>query len=362
MSRWYVIACLLGTIFIAIIPILAQNSDGAEATVTIGWFGPLSGPVASLGEQNLRGIELAIRAFKAARIRLITEDDTFSVKSSLSAYEKIKAESPLIVLSPTYNGVLALAPKADRDKVLVANSLDASSEIANAGEFILGLGYYADGHGAHFAKAISSHNAKRVAVFYNQGETFTQLIVDAFKESYAGNIVLVEGYNPSSSDFRASIIKMKRLNVDTVLLIGWDEAGLVVRQSNDVGFRPAIFGLASFTSPGFSSNAGQHSLDLFCLDWDSNSEEFQELERLYKAQYGQAPSQPLFVALGYDVMTLVLKALEMGRSTEEFQQNIFDVSFKGLTGYYKLDRDGIVRGVVSQNKIMKLSNFPQSAR
>lgn len=357
MNTWCKAAYFWAAMLIAVAPLQAQTLKGAEAVVTVGWFGPLSGPVASLGEQNLKGIELAIRAFKADRIKLIVEDDQFTVKNSVSAYEKLKAERPLIVLSPTYNGVLALAPKADRDRVLIANSLDASSEIAKAGELTLGLGYYADGHGANFAKAISNHKAQRVAVFYNQGESFTQLIVNAFKDSYAGKIVLVEGYNPASSDFRASIIRMKRLNVDTVLLIGWDEAGLFVKQSNNVGFLPAIFGLASFTSPGFLSNAGKTSLDLYCLDWDSNSEEFQEIERLYKQQYGQAPSQPLFVALGYDAMTLVLKALERSGSPEEFQKNLFGISFKGLTGHYKLDSDGIVRGATSQNKVVKLSNL-----
>jgi hypothetical protein len=48
--------------------------------------------------------------------------------------------------------------------------------------------------------------------------------------------VMIESYSPSSRDFRSSIIKMKNLKVDTVLLIGWDESGFFVRQSEDLGF------------------------------------------------------------------------------------------------------------------------------
>jgi branched-chain amino acid transport system substrate-binding protein len=356
MNKRVLVALFLSVIFPVTSKALAQNSAPQANVATVGWFGPLSGPVASLGQQNLRGVELAIKDFGAGRVKLRTEDDQFSVKNSFSAYEKLKAENIFIMLSPTYNGVVGLAPKADRDKVFVANSLDASSEIAKAGEYVLGLGYYADGHGQNFARAISDHHAKRVAVFYNQGETFTQLIVNGFKEHYSGTIALTEGYNPSSSDFRSSIAKMKSLNVDTVLLIGWDETGLFVRQANDVGFLPAVFGLASFTSPGFLRNAGRTKLKLYCLGWDPNSKESQEIVRRYRDSYGEAPTEPLFVALGYDAMSLVLKAFEKGSTLAEFQSSIFTTSFTGLTGYYQLDRDGIVRGITSQNNVVRVNN------
>lgn len=338
-------------------PLLSTRAEEAVGdNVAIGWFGPLSGPVASLGEDNLRGVQLAIKEFGTTRVRLLIEDDRFSAKDSLSAYEKLKSQKVFMMMSPTYNGVIALASKANRDKMFLANSLDASSAIAEAGEYVLGLGYYADGHGNNFAQTISHHGAKRVAVFYNEGETFTQLIVDAFKEKYRGNVVMIESYSPSSRDFRSSIIKMKNLNADTVLLIGWDESGFFVRQSEDLGFTPSIFGLASFTSPGFLSNAGRFNLGLYYLGWDAQSKEYQDIVRRYQEQYGEAPSQPLFVALGYDAMTFVLKTLDKGASPEQFRKNIFSTSFRGLTGNISLDQDGIVRGITSQSRLFKVEN------
>jgi branched-chain amino acid transport system substrate-binding protein len=354
MKRALLILATLAVIAIAESPLKTQAEEAVAGTVAIGWFGPLSGPVASLGEQNLRGVQLAVKDFGAGRVKLLTEDDRFTAKDALSAYEKLKFEKVFMMMSPTYNGVIALASKANRDKIFVANSLDASSEVANAGEYVLGLGYYADGHGNNFAQAILRHGARRVAVFYNQGETFTQLIVNAFKEKYPGNIVLIEGYDPSSTDFRTSIAKMKNLNVDTVLLIGWDESGFFVRQSDDLGFTPSIFGLASFTSPGFLSNAGKCNLTLYYLGWDPQSKEYQEIVRRYKEQYGEAPSQPLFVALGYDAMTFVLKTLDKGLAPEQFRENIYSTSFHGLTGSFRLDGDGIVRGITSQSRLFKV--------
>ena len=348
-----VLATLVMTVIVES-PLKAQQKEAVVDAVAIGWFGPLSGPVASLGEQNLRGVQLAIKDFGAGRVKLLAEDDRFTAKDSLSAYEKLKSEKVFMMMSPTYNAVIALASKAGRDKILVANSLDASSEVANAGEYVLGLGYYADGHGNNFAQAILRHGASRVAVFYNQGETFTQLIVNAFKEKYPGNVVLIEGYDPSSTDFRTSITKMKNLNVDTVLLIGWDESGFFVRQSDTLGFTPSVFGLASFTSLGFLSNAGKSKLSLYYLGWDPQSKEYQEIVLRYKEQYGEAPSQPLFVALGYDAMTFVLKTLDRGLTPEQFRKNIYSTSFHGLTGNFQLDNDGIVRGITSQSRLFKV--------
>ncbi len=331
-----------------------RGSDKIGDKVSIGWFGPLSGPVASLGEQNLRGIQLAIKDHGNGMIDLRTEDDQFTAKNSLSAYEKLKTENVFMMMSPTYNGIMALASKADGDKIFVANSIDASSEIAKAGEYLLGIGYYADGHGTNFARTIEASGGKKVAVFYNQGETFTQLIVNAFKEQFKGNLVLTEGYQPGITDFRTVVSKMKDLGVDTVLLIGWDETGFFIRQSDELNFAPTVFGLASFTSPGFLGNAGKINLPLYYLGWDQESKEYKEIVRKYKEEYKSEPSQPLFVALGYDAMTFILKTLEKGSNPEEFRKNLYDTSVKGLTGTLELDDDGIVRGITAQSKLFKV--------
>ncbi len=333
---------------------LRPGQVSATDTTTIGWLGPLSGPVASLGEENLRGVQLAIREYGDTKVTLLVEDDQFLVRNSVSAYETLKARKAFIMMSPTYNGVIALAAKADRDKIFLANCLDASSEIALAGEYVLGLGYYADGHGNNFARTLSELGARKVAVFYNDGETFTQLIVNSFKKNYSGKIALIEGYGPTSSDFRATITKMRNLAVDTVLLIGWDEAGLFVKQSNEMGFLPTIVGLASFTSSGFLKNAGTFKNTVHYLGWDPLSKAYQEIVQLYKREYGQEPSQPLFVALGYDAMTFMLKALEKGRTPEDFRTSIYSTSVEGLTGTLQLDSDGIVRGITSQSKLYKV--------
>jgi branched-chain amino acid transport system substrate-binding protein len=344
-------------VIIVLVVLIVVNKRGSNTPtdkVTFGWFGPLSGPVASLGEQNLRGVQLAIKDYGHGRVNLKTEDDQFTVKSSISAYEKLKAEDVFMMLSPTYNGIMALAPTADKDKMLVANSIDSSSEIAKAGEYVLGIGYYADGHGTNFARKIEASNAKKVAIIYNQGETFTKLIVDSFKQQYKGEIVMVEGYKPNDTDFRTVISKLKSSNVDTVFLIGWDESGFFIKQSGELNYTPTVFGLASFTSPGFLGNAGKTKIPMYYLGWDQESKEYKDIVLKYKTEYKDEPSQPLFVALGYDAMTLVLKTLDKNTNPEEFRKNLYKTSVNGLTGTLNLDDDGIVRGITAQSRLFKV--------
>jgi ABC-type branched-subunit amino acid transport system substrate-binding protein len=147
---------------------------------------------------------------------------------------------------------------------------------------------------------------------------------------------------------------MKSLGIDAVLLIGWDEAGFFIKQSNELGFIPTVFGLASFSSPGFINNAGQNSIPLYYLGWDQGSKEYKDIVKKYQAEYNSLPSEPLFVALGYDSMSFILKTLEKGSSSQEFGKNIYETSVVGLTGTLKLDRDGIVRGITAQSKIFRV--------
>jgi len=357
MKKTIVIVAVLVIALVLVILAIASNQNSRKQSgdeITIGWFGPLSGPVASLGEQNLRGIELAIKDHGNGHVNLLREDDQFTAKNSISAYEKLKTEHVFMMMTPTYNGVMALASTADKDKIFVANSIDSSSEIARAGDYVLGLGYYADGHGMNFARNIEASGAKKVAVFYNQGETFTQLIVDAFKQQHKGNISLVEGYKPDQTDFRTSISKMKDLGIDTVLLIGWDESGFFIKQSKALGFRPTVFGLASFTSPGFLANAGSTTIPMYYLGWDQDSPEYNDIVSKYQAEYKAVPSQPLFVALGYDAMTFILKTLDKSSDPEAFSKNLYQTTVQGLTGNMKLDGDGIVRGITAQSKLFKV--------
>ncbi|MBW2987379.1 ABC transporter substrate-binding protein, partial [Candidatus Woesearchaeota archaeon] len=123
-----------------------------EATVEpikIGYSTPLTGDLASLGEANNQGIELALEEINAKGgiagrpVKLIIEDDRFEGSLTLKAYHKlVDIDNVDVMLTATYGGILTTANLADAAEVVVINTVDTAEELAEAGEYVFAIGIY----------------------------------------------------------------------------------------------------------------------------------------------------------------------------------------------------------------------------
>jgi len=351
-------------IFIIIFGILLLLGDrGDKGDILIGFVGPLSGPVSTLGIENLRGIELAVDdinergGINGRKVRLIVEDDQFQSVNTVNSFSKLtNIDGVSLVLSPTYNGILSLAEVAQQKKIPLVNSIDATEEIARAGDYVFAIGIYAEGHGSNFARFMFDDLKKtEAAIIYNNDESFVTLIKDRFINDYeekGGQVVVENSFSFSTTDFRTILLKLRQANIENVVLIGWDETGHFVKQANEMNMDLSIVGLATFTSEGFKANSGGITKGIYHLGWDTDSDEYRSFDSKYENKYNTKSNQLLFAALGYDAMNYILKAIERGG---EISKSLYDVpEFNGFTGPVVMSPDGIVRTINAQNSIFGL--------
>lgn len=320
--------------------ILTSCSD----KTTVGWIGPLSGDYALVGRENLRGVQLALDEFNNSAIKLVVEDDQYDETKTITAYQKLtQVENAKSLLLVTYGGVLALGPQAESDNTIIVSSVDTSEEIANAGENVFGIGIYDEGIGFELADfAVNKLSAKTIGVLYNNVDPFILLVVESFKQKAGDAQIIVEQYQPEDKDFRTQLAKLKE--VDALLIIGFDEAGLAAKQARELGIKAHLLGIDTVLSKSYKNNAGPAYEGMYFTSWTpSDKEQYASFVERYKSKFGEEPQQILFAATGYDAAKTLFSALD-----KDVKSELASLQSQGLTGTLTMSQDGIVRSVQEQ--------------
>ncbi len=335
------------------------NVAKENETVQIAWIGPLSGETASLGKDNLGGAQLAVKeinekgGIRGKKVQLIIEDDEMKEKQTLMAYHKITGLYDVkAILSPSYGGVLSLAPIVESTDKVIINSLDTSEELAQAGKNVFAVGIYDEGIGYTLASFAEKKGFKSAGVIFNTDDPFMVLIKDSFADKFEGD-VKTSAYVGATTDFRQQVIKLQ--DVDVIIVLGWDEAGLAVKQIRQLGIEKPIFGIDTVTSKDFLENAGEAAEGMYFTSWDSETSKYKRFLEDFKSLRGALPEQPLFAAAGYDSVMVVAKSLESDLPLTESLYELED--FQGVTGTISMSQDGIVRTVREQMFQVRDGNF-----
>ena len=339
-----------------------------EEKIIIGFTGPLTGDSAFLGKSAQKGIQLAVDEINlkggvnGKQVKVIYEDDQMVEQLTYTAYQKlVNVNRANAILSVSYGGILSIADRAGQDKIPIINTIDTSEELADAGDYVFAVGIYDEGIGytiADFAKQKSN----KVAVIYYQAEPFVVLVKDSFKERYeslGGEVTIEEGYAPSHNDFRTTLLKAKQAGIDTLIVLGYDEAGLSLRQAKEINSEMTFIGMDTFSSEVFLDIAGNAAEGAYFTFWEApDKQEYSNFIKRFKAKYGKEPSQPLFTSTSYDSMKLLAKAMEKAEKGEALKQALYEIKdFNGLSGSLTMSNDGIVRSIQEEIFQIKENNF-----
>ncbi|MBW3018511.1 ABC transporter substrate-binding protein [Candidatus Woesearchaeota archaeon] len=327
--------------------------------IKIGYSTPLTGDLASLGEANHQGIELALEEINAAGgiagrpVKLIVEDDRFEGSLTLKAYHKlVDIDNVDVMLTATYGGILTTANLADAAEVVVINTVDTAEELAQAGEYVFAIGIYDEGIGYALAD-FANEQDKTTGVMYLTTDPFIALVKDSFLERFEGDVVINEGYGPLDTDFRAQLMKAKDKGVELLVVLGFEEAGRVLKQAREMGIEADFAGIDIFGTNELFENSVGTAKGAYFTSWEAQDEEkYSAFLSKYVTKYGQEPEQAMFTVLGYDAMNIVANAMEQviaegkeprGAALKQAIEQVKD--YDGIAGQITMGKDGIVRSI-----------------
>jgi branched-chain amino acid transport system substrate-binding protein len=259
---------------LGVAPALAED-------ISIAVAGPMTGPVASIGEQMKRGAEAAAAAINdgggvnGRMIKIVIEDDVCDPKQAVAIANRIVGQQIRFVDGHACSGssIPAAEVYADND-VLMMSPASSNPTLTEKGQpTIMRLYGRDDAQGAFVGPWIAEkYKGKKVAVLNDKsayGKGLATVVTQTMNKAGLKE-VLNEGINPGEKDYTAIVTKLKAAEVDLVYYGGYHtEAGLMLRQAADQGFRLNLMTGDSIATGEFwaiSGPAGEGTLFTFPTD------------------------------------------------------------------------------------------------
>ena len=188
--------------------------------LAIAVAGPMTGPLASIGDQMKRGAEAAAAAINDAggvdgrKIKIVVEDDSCDPKQAVAVANLIVGQQIKFVDGHACSGssIPASEVYADND-ILMMSPASSNPTLTEKGHpTILRLYPRDDAQGAFAAPWIVEHyKGKKIAILHDKsayGKGLATVVKDKLNAAGVTEI-LFEGLNPGEKDYSAIVSKLK---------------------------------------------------------------------------------------------------------------------------------------------------------
>jgi branched-chain amino acid transport system substrate-binding protein len=315
-----------------------ESSGGGDSdTIKIGVNLELSGNVASYGESQEKGIDLAVDEINenggidGKKIELIKVDNKSDSAEAANAAIKLTSKDQVtaIIGAATSGNTVAQAQIANNTKTVVLTPSGTSPNVTvgkdgQVNEFVFRTSYIDPFQGTVAANfAANDLKVKNAAIYADSASDYAKGLATSFKETFeaaGGSIVSEEAYVGKDTDFRATLTRIKSKNPEFVFIPGYyEEVGLIIKQARELGLNVPFMGADGWDSPTLVELAGADALNNTYITNHYSSEDpdekIQEFVTKFKNKNkGLAPNA--FNALGYDTVYLLADAIKRAGSTD----------------------------------------------
>lgn len=250
---------------------LLAAGTAANAQITVGVAGPMTGQYASFGEQLRNGANLAIEDLNAAggvlkqQLKLVVGDDACDPKQARATADRLAGQrvpvvfghfcsSSSIPASEAYveGNVLQISPAS-------TNPLFTERKLWN----VFRTCGRDDQQGALAGKYLADNfKGKKIAILDDKSTYGAGLANETKKALNAAGVkeTLRESYTQGDKDFTALVSRMKAAEIDVVFVGGYHtESGLILRQMRDQGMKTLLMAGDALADKQFASIVGQHA-------------------------------------------------------------------------------------------------------
>jgi len=355
-SIWIIIIGVV-VIGLAIALIITQTKKEPEE-IKIGAILPLTGEMASHGEDAKKGIELAVEiknklgGIRNKKILVIYENDKMQPHDGVAAFQKLITinKAPVVLGGIGSSVALAIAPIAEKEKVVFISPTASSPKLTVAGDYIFRNWPSDIFEGGEMVKAsIETLGVKKVAILYVNND-FGQGIKEVFRkkfEEFGGEVLIEETYEQGTNDFRSQLTKIKNKNPEAIYLPGYyQEVARILKQAKEMGIQARFLSTTPIENPKLIELAGNAAEGVIytrpAFDPANPDENYKKFALSFKERYGVEPG--IAAAFSYDAMNIILLSIEkggpIGPGIQKAMAGIKD--FLGVTGNISFDKNGDV--------------------
>jgi branched-chain amino acid transport system substrate-binding protein len=327
---------------------------GAQDTIKIGFFAPITGPAAADGVSARNAVELGLKdvnsagGIKGKKVELIIYDDRLKSEEAVAIANKLIERDKVVgVVSGSYSGPTRVsAPIFQKAGMPMVAGYAVHPDVTwdpkekKPNDFCFRNGFLGEIEGAAAAEfAVKNLKAKRISLIFMDND-FGRAISSGFAEragKLGTTILTKQMYKfPGEKDFRPFLTRIKEGNPDVIFAAGYyNEAASIVRQAKELGIVSQILGEEGFDSPKFLEIAGPAAEGVIIatnLDRDDPRPLVQNFLREYRKAYNE--DADMVGASSYDAFMILVKAIEKaGTDPKAIQKALLETKdYNGLTG------------------------------
>ena len=340
-------------LLLTIITILLPLRGGfADENLKVAVMTHLTGDFSAWGQAYIEGIMLGQERINSSggiqgkRVTLVIEDTRFDSALTASASQKLlNIDHVQIAMVSTFTEALVAGPLFEKAKVPLLVFGDSGGKIETIGKFVFSTGTWVDGYALSASKfLVEQKNMKKVAIIATNN-AWSQSTADEFGkdfEQHGGSIVYRADQNPTDTDFRTILERVRAAKADAVFAP--ITAGVIpfFEQARRINLQiPLILAGGALDSDVIAAAPaaveGRYVTNAFL---DKSRPQAAEFLSHYQQKYGREPMYPSVSARGFDGFKAVATALRnaKGLSGEDIQRALLTVDFQGAGFHLKLDQ------------------------
>jgi branched-chain amino acid transport system substrate-binding protein len=297
------------------------SADSLKPGFKIGFMGPMTGDDANYGKLISRAVKIAIDEFnekggmKGFGAELIIEDTQGKAAIGIPAMEKLADSDKVVaIIGGVFSSVsLAVAPKAEAEKIVMISPASTHKDVPDKGKFIFRDVINDDLQAVVFAKYLANiEKVKTLAILCIQND-YSQGLAKSVQSQYekeGGKVVAFESAPSGNKDFKAQLAKIKGKNPEALYLPNYvAEIAPILDQANKLGIKAKIYSADSFSNPQIFELAGDLADGVIFTQAAEQpaSNVRKNFEAKYEKQWGEKPDA--FSLNAYDGTNIILKAI-----------------------------------------------------
>jgi len=306
----------------------AQPPSEEKGPIKIGFFAPLTGEAAADGKSALHGAQIAVEYINShggvlgRELQLVSYDDQLSADQAIAiAHKLIEEDQVVAAVSGSYSGTtLAASSIYNEEGVPLVDAYAVNPDITKDKPFVFRVGMMGvtEGKAAGYA-AVKYFNATRVAILYIDNPFGVSLYDNAKAqlESMGASVVYSAKFNFPTTDFTSWLTEAKDQNPDLLMIFGYYNHAVAIKQARDLGIDVPILGCEGFDSPKLMEIAGDYANGVVIVT-DLNRDSDKDFVQDFLKEYEKVAGMPadMVAASSYDAVLVLAKAIEKAGSTD----------------------------------------------
>ena len=303
---------------------------GAQDTVKIGVYLPMTGGVASFGQMEWAGIQTAngmkptVLGKKVELFLVDTKSDKIEAANAVSRL--IENNRVVAILGEAISGnTLAGGPVAEKARVPMISPTATNPLVTQGKKYVFRVCFLDTVQGEAAAKfAFQNFKARRAAVLTDKSQDYCVGLAEFFKRAFirmGGKIVAESFCQTGDQDFTAQLSTIMTAKPDVLFIPNYyTEDALIARQAKELGLNVPLFGSDGAQTPeliqiGGPAVEGIHFIGHFHAQGASTALA-KEFIKNFKQKFPKEKEVNAFHALGADAYFVLLNAMERAKSTD----------------------------------------------